>query len=106
MSNRPSIYDLSLAELSERLAAWREPAYRARQIWGWLYQRLAASFEEMTDLPASLRARLAEEFRVSPVEEVLTVHSADGSTRKALLRLADGQTIETVLMLYEATERG
>src|SRR6476646_1014355 len=106
MSSRRSIYDLTLPDLTERLAAWGEPPYRARQIWGRLYQRLAASFEEMPELPAPLRARLAEEFQVSPVEEVLTLRSADGSTRKALLRLADGQTVETVLMQYEHSERG
>ena len=103
---QPSILDLSSDELAGRLTAWGEPAYRARQIWRWLHQRLAASFDEMTDLPASLRRRLAAEFRLSPIEEALMVRSADGSTRKALLRLDDGQTIETVLMEYEPTARG
>jgi 23S rRNA (adenine2503-C2)-methyltransferase len=106
MTSRPSIYDLSFDELTARLAQWGQPAYRARQLRGWLYKRLVSSFDEMTDLPASLRERLAREFRIDPVEEALTVRSADGSTRKALLRLHDGQTIETVLMEYEATERG
>ncbi|MGH2585668.1 MAG: 23S rRNA (adenine(2503)-C(2))-methyltransferase RlmN [Dehalococcoidia bacterium] len=106
MTPQPSIYDLSLDELITRLAEWGEPSYRARQIWTWLYGRLALSFHEMTDLPAALRTRLAEAFRVSPTEEAVLVRSADGSTRKALLRLSDGQTIETVLMEYDPTEHG
>lgn len=106
MPIQPSIYDLSLAELRESLAAWDVPAYRARQVARWLYQRLVTGFAEMTDLPAGLRARLADSFVIDPPVESVSLCSADGSTRKALLQLADGQTIETVLMEYGATERG
>lgn len=102
----PSILDLSRAELTGCLQDWGEPSYRARQIWGWLYQRHATSFAEMTDLPAALRARLAESFTLPLPETVVALRSADGSTRKALLRLADGESIETVLMEYEQSERG
>ena len=102
----PTIYDLSLDELTARLAEWGEPSYRARQLWQWLYKRLAVSFDEMTDLPAPLRARLAAEFRIASLEEAVLLRSADGSTRKALLRLGDGQTIETVLMQYDESGRG
>jgi 23S rRNA (adenine2503-C2)-methyltransferase len=103
---KTSILDRSLAEVRERLTAWDEPGYRARQVCQWLYQRLATSFEQMTDLPASLRARLTAEFAIPLPEEAAFRRSADGSTRKALLRLHDGQTIETVLMEYAASERG
>jgi 23S rRNA (adenine2503-C2)-methyltransferase len=106
VATQPSILDLSCDELAFRLAAWGEPPYRAGQIWRWLYKRLAPAFAEMTDLPAPLRARLAAEFRVSPLSEDLLVRSADQSTRKTLLRLGDGQTIETVLMEYEPSARG
>jgi 23S rRNA (adenine2503-C2)-methyltransferase len=106
MTTLPAIYDLSLDELAARLAGWGQPAYRARQLWGWLYKRLAVSFEEMTDLPAPLRTRLAAELRIAPLAEDVLVRSADGTTRKALLRLGDGQTIETVLMQYDESERG
>jgi len=101
-----TIYDLSLDELTAHLAAWGEPPYRARQLWRWLYKRFAVSFDQMTDLPAPLRARLAAEYRVAPLEEAVLLRSGDGSTRKALLRLGDGQTIETVLMQYDESERG
>jgi 23S rRNA (adenine2503-C2)-methyltransferase len=106
MTTQSTVYDLSLGELCGQLAEWGEPAYRARQIWRWLYKRLALSFAEMSDLPAPLRARLAATFRIAPLEEDLLVRSSDGSTRKALLRLTDAETIETVLMQYEESGRG
>lgn len=61
----------------------------------WLYQRGARSFDEMTDLPASLREELSAHLALSFPEVVERVASADG-TRKYLLGLSDGQTIETV----------
>ena len=106
MVSHRSIYDLSIAELTAQLTGWGQPEYRARQVAQWLYHRFATSFDEMTDLPAALRARLKSEFALAPLEQALAVRSADGSTRKALLRLADGETIETVLMEYAASERG
>lgn len=106
MQSISSIYDLSLAELAETLAGWGEPRYRPRQVSRWLYRELVTDFEAMTDLPQSLRERLAHRFTLRPFEEAVGQRSADGSTVKSLLRLADGQTIETVLMEYAATERG
>jgi 23S rRNA (adenine2503-C2)-methyltransferase len=106
MQSLPLIHDLTLEELSARLAAWDAPPYRARQIWRRLHAQLATSFDEMTELPADLRERLGQTFAIAPPERVTTVRSADGTTRKALLRLADGETIETVLMQYPATARG
>jgi 23S rRNA (adenine2503-C2)-methyltransferase len=101
-----NVYDLSLDELSDRLSAWGEPAYRARQVFDGLWRRWA-TYEEMTDLPAGLRSRLAEELPARL--EVLTERETDGgATRKALLRLgADpgddppgGHVVEVVLMAY------
>ena len=58
----------------------------------------------MTNLPASLRARLAAETRINPLELIYEQASRDGRTVKWLFRLADGQTVETVLMLYPEIE--
>jgi 23S rRNA (adenine2503-C2)-methyltransferase len=94
-----SVYDLDLEQLTGRLMSWGEPAYRARQVYAGLWRR-ARPYQDMTDLPKQLRARLAGEL---PEElEVLTEREADlGATRKALLRLgAKGHVIETVLMGY------
>ncbi len=95
------LYDLDYPALSALLTEWGEPTYRARQLWEWLYVRLADSFDQMTSLPQRLRERLAAETTIGVPETVDVLHSADGETRKDLLRLADGETVETVLMRYE-----
>ena len=60
---------MDLALLDDRLAALGEPGFRARQVWRWTAHG-AAGYEEMTDLPAALRARLAEEVPFSTLELV------------------------------------
>ena len=62
----PDIKDLSLQELEIYLAERKEPVYRAQQIRQWLFQKRVPTFAEMTNLPASCRARLAEDFTISP----------------------------------------
>ncbi|MDO8491379.1 MAG: 23S rRNA (adenine(2503)-C2)-methyltransferase, partial [Dehalococcoidia bacterium] len=101
-----NISDLTLEQLRSLLASWGEPAFRADQIQRWLYQRLAGSFDEMTDLPKSLRERLAGKARLSSLAPVEEVTSSDRLTTRALFQLHDGKTIESVLMLYEKTPRG
>ena len=95
------LLDLTYDQLKELLVSWGEPSYRADQLWGWIYRSLAADFEEMTNLPKGLRARLAEETLLQGLKPVAERISADGLTRKVLFALRDGQTIESVLMLYE-----
>jgi 23S rRNA (adenine2503-C2)-methyltransferase len=101
-----NILDLSYPQLKELVCSLGEPAYRADQILWWIYGKLAISFEEMTDLPQSLRQKLAgvaSLSRLTPIDETI---SADKQTRKALFRLDDGKTIESSLMLYEKTGSG
>ncbi len=101
MLEQPCIYDLSLKELTETLTRWGEPAYRARQVWEWLYRHYVDSFDQMTNLPKALRARLSEAFTLRPLAQVTEWISRNRLTRKSLFTLADGETVETVLMLYE-----
>ena len=80
-------FDLSLPELTELLAGWNEPAFRARQIYAQLWRR-GARFDEMTDLPAPVRDRLAVELPMAV--ELIDERTADrGATRKALLKLGE-----------------
>jgi 23S rRNA (adenine2503-C2)-methyltransferase len=95
------LYDIDLPALQSLLEGWGEPAYRARQLWEWLYVHLADDLNQMTNLPKSLRERLAGETSIGVPEVADTVRSEGGETRKDLLRLADGETVETVLMRYE-----
>jgi 23S rRNA (adenine2503-C2)-methyltransferase len=91
----PCILDLDLSALQAALAELGQPAYRARQVYKALHSRLVGSWDEMTDLPTRLRAALAERFRITSGELVVQAVSRDG-TRKRLVRLAEGQEIETV----------
>ncbi len=95
------LFDLSLTEMMGLFAAWGEPAYRARQLWHWLYGRLEVDFAAMSDLPAGLRDRLSRQAHVGRLAAAATEQSLDGETTKYLFRLPDGRFIETVLMRYE-----
>lgn len=81
--------------------AWVEqeglPAYRARQVRHWVFNARVSSFDEMTNLPKSLRAQLAGKARINHLEEIKSEVSRDGTT-KYLFKLEDGHTIETVLI--------
>ncbi|MBF0153322.1 MAG: 23S rRNA (adenine(2503)-C(2))-methyltransferase RlmN [Magnetococcales bacterium] len=91
---------LSRTELSELVAGWGEKPYRVRQLWFWLYVRLASEWEAMTDLSKEFRQRLATScapLRPKPVQHQVAI---DG-TEKWLLRLDDGQVIETVFIPEE-----
>ncbi len=104
---KPSLLDLSFDELVALLAERGQPAFRARQLWAWLYQRHALSFDEMTNLPKELRAELAGEFVVNPLATLTRVTSLAGDTQKVLFQApGDGnrrtpETIESVLMVYD-----
>jgi 23S rRNA (adenine2503-C2)-methyltransferase len=91
----PCVLDLDQAALREALQDLGEPAYRARQLFKSLHHRLVGSWDELTDLPARLRVTLAERYRLTSGELVVQAVSRDG-TRKHLVRLAEGQEIETV----------
>ncbi len=101
-ASRPiSLYDLDFPTLKALLEGWGEPSYRAEQIWEWLYVHLVDAFDEMTNLPKPLRHKLGQRATLDVLEVVDSRRTADRRTRKDLLRLADGETIEAVLMRYE-----
>ncbi len=100
-ATRNTFLDLSFPELQALLESWGEMPFRARQVWEWLYVHLADDWEQMTNLPRALRERLAAEYSLGLPRVLATQVSSDGLTRKDLLQLADGETIEAVLMRYE-----
>ena len=82
------------------LKSWGEPSFRAGQVFTWLHKGVG-SFDEMTNLPKSLREKLAQEcFITRPTVERKQESALDG-TIKYLWKLADGNCIETVLMRYQ-----
>ena len=94
---------MDLELLDTTLAAAGEPAFRARQVWRWTANG-ARGYEEMTDLPAALRERLANEVPFSSLELAHEAHSADG-TVKALFHTRDGRAVEAVMMRYRDGRR-
>ena len=86
---------LGRAELEAEVRGLGEPGFRARQLWHWIYHQGARDFAAMTTLAKGFRARLAEAYSLDRPRVVSAQVSMDG-TRKWLLRLADGQEVETV----------
>jgi 23S rRNA (adenine2503-C2)-methyltransferase len=94
---------MDLQLLEETLAAHGEPRFRARQVWAWA-ARGAVGYEEMTDLPATLRERLTSELPFSSLTVRDEARASDG-TVKALFDTADGRPLEAVLMRYRDGRR-
>src|SRR3954464_13818617 len=98
-----TLRNVDLKRLEDVLAGAGEPSFRIRQIWEWT-ARGAASYEDMTNLPAALRERLEAEVPLSSLEFVRDALAPDG-TEKALFNTADGRPIEAVLMRYRDGRR-
>jgi 23S rRNA (adenine2503-C2)-methyltransferase len=94
---------MDLELLDRTLADAGEPAFRARQVWEWT-ARGTAGYEQMTNLPAGLRAALAAEVPFSSLTLEHEAHARDG-TVKALFSTHDGRAVEAVLMRYRDGRR-
>lgn len=91
---------MTLEEMSDLLKGWGEPAFRAGQVFTWLHKGVT-SFDEMSNLPKSLREKLAQECFITCPQVERKQQSAQDGTIKYLWKLADGNCIETVLMRYQ-----
>lgn len=96
-----TVLGLTRKELADRLAGLGAPAYRAGQVMRWVYRRGARDFSEMTDLPEAFRGQLAEVAEVGRLQAMAVQRAADGATAKLLVRLGDGETVETVLLKHD-----
>ena len=90
---------MTLQELSQTIKSLGQPAFRAKQVFSWLHKGVR-SYEEMTNLPQSLRGALAEAYPICPPEVLRKQESQKDGTIKYLWKLADGNCVETVLMRY------
>ena len=97
MATKSDIRSRSLPDIQRTLAELNQPAYRAKQVYDWMWKLGAKSFDDMTNLPASLRKELADKFTFNSVEVDVRQTSADG-TIKTRYKLHDGHKIETVLI--------
>lgn len=100
---RTQLVGLTLDEMQALMAEHKVPAFRAKQIWHFIYQRGVTSFDAMHNIPANMRSLLTDTYSIERPEIVVDQTSVDG-TRKWLLRMSDGQEVETVFI--PETKRG
>jgi 23S rRNA (adenine2503-C2)-methyltransferase len=94
---RHDLAEMELTELEQALESMGHPRFHARQLFQWVHKRGVTDFAGMTDIGRELRVSLASAFRVATPELVRREQSTDG-TAKFLLRLEDGQLIESVFI--------
>lgn len=98
---KKDIASYSFEELQEEMLAIGEKGFRSRQIYSWIHEKLVDDFEEMTNLPKTLRQKLESAYEIRRVEmEKRQISKIDG-TNKFLFCLKDGNMVESVLMKYK-----
>jgi 23S rRNA (adenine2503-C2)-methyltransferase len=96
-----SVFDMSKEQLEQLLAGMGEKPYRAKQILGWVYQKFASSWDEMSDLPLALRQSLVETVKVSQLE-LLRKQEGDEEWAKRFVWGEEGKALcESVLLSYK-----
>jgi 23S rRNA (adenine2503-C2)-methyltransferase len=99
--DKTDILSLPYDELLEYVTGQKEKAFRGKQLYQWMHQHLATSFDDMKNLPKAWREQLTEECSYHVLKPVdLQISQLDG-TRKYLFELADGNMVEAVLMHYK-----
>ena len=101
MTEKTEIKSLNYQEVQELLIQMGEKAFRGKQIYQWMHQKLADSFEDMNNIPKALRQKLEEQCSFTCLEPVEVLTSQIDGTQKYLFRLSDGHVIESVLMKYQ-----
>ncbi|HUR31271.1 MAG TPA: hypothetical protein VMZ69_07545, partial [Saprospiraceae bacterium] len=97
MANKTDIRSRSLNDIQHALVELGQPAYRAKQVYDWMWKLGAKSFDDMTNVPASIRSALNDKFTFQSISVDVRQNSADG-TIKTRYKLHDGYKIETVLI--------
>ena len=94
------IKSLDFMELQELLESMGEKKFRSKQLYDWIHKNLVLSFDEMTNLSKDMRKKLADTCTIEGARIIKKQVSSDG-TAKFLMRLSDGNTVESVLMKYK-----
>lgn len=97
---KTDIKSLDLKKLSDYVESIGEKAFRAKQLYEWMHKKLASDFDEMTNLPKSLKEKLLQSAAFTSLVVVDEKISQIDGTRKYLFGLSDGNIIESVLMRY------
>jgi len=94
------IKSLYINELENIIKGYGQPAFRAGQIFGWLHEKLANDYDEMTNIPKELRSRLKTDWPITVLKPADERRSSADGTVKYLFMLQDKRVIESVLMKY------
>ena len=100
MDQKTDMKSLTFEELKAALIDMGEKPFRAAQIYQWMHQKLAGSFDEMTNISAELKGKLTERFTYTCLTPVQVQESKLDGTKKFLFRLADDNVVESVYMRY------
>ena len=95
------IKSLTLDELKMEMERIGEKPFRAKQLYQWMHEKLARGFDEMTNLPVTMREKCVAEYAYTAVKQVQMQESAIDGTRKYLFELGDGSLVESVWMKYK-----
>ncbi|MCM1262768.1 MAG: 23S rRNA (adenine(2503)-C(2))-methyltransferase RlmN [Butyrivibrio sp.] len=98
---KKDINSLTLDELKAEMEKLNEKPYRAKQLYEWLHIKLAGDYEEMTNIPKSLRDKCRENFTLTTLKTIQVQESQKDGTKKFLFGLPDGNLVESVLMRYK-----
>ena len=95
---KKNLKGLTLTELREFVETLGEPSYRANQLFSWIYEKIAASFDEMSDISREFRHKLAKAATLDALIIADRQASPNDGTLKILFELTDGKRIESVLI--------
>ena len=98
---KKDIKSLTLSQVTEELNILGEKAFRAKQLYQWMHEKLARSYDEMTNVSKALKEKLQENFSYTSLQMVTYQESQIDGTRKYLFELADGNVVESVWMKYK-----
>lgn len=100
MDRKTDIKSLTLEELKSEIENIGEKPFRAKQLYEWFHVKLARSYDEMTNIPKSLKEKLADGYTYTSLRIVEVQTSKEDGTKKYLFELADGSLVESVWMQY------
>lgn len=98
---KKDIKSFTLSQLKDEMESMGEKPFRAKQLYEWMHNKLAVSYEEMTNIPKTLSDKCMERYSYTALEILQVQESRIDGTRKYLFGLADGNTVESVWMRYK-----
>lgn len=104
MESRLDIRQLSLQDIQQYVVTWKEPVFRAKQIYEWLWKKSCYSFDEMTNLSLTLREKLNDNFLIQSLVLDAAQYSSDGTIKSRFI-LHDSSKIEAVLIPVKEENR-